>query len=129
MLAASAGSAPILPVVVSGPFTPLLFAEWMLGQYQMMDSWTIELWLVISGATWLVLSGGKQLSKLTVARPRENAPRVTRPQTKVPLPVTRTAQDMVAELTHEEWRARVFGQRITAGSAQFPSAKIVSKTG
>jgi hypothetical protein len=120
---------PILPTDQWHALASLLLADWIVGEYRMMDSWIIEIWLLIAGAAWLMLSASKQMvDEYAWSRPRQIERRIVkRPDVAQPGTFL-TAQDLIAEMTHEEWRACVFGKRPKT-LLQMSTVDYASKTG
>jgi hypothetical protein len=119
---------PILPDGLSGSSAPLLLADWIIEQHRMIEPQNIELWLIIAGAAWLMLSAVKQMEEFAWSRPRGTAKRIAkRPEVAQPL-THLAAKELIPEMTHEEWRARVFSKRPTP-LPQMSTVDYASKTG
>lgn len=121
---------PMLPVELSGSSASLLLADWIVGQYRTLDPWTIELWLLMAGAAWLIIATGKLVDEVSWSRPRDLQRRIASPRLNVVQSVrVPKAQDLIDEMTHEEWRTRVFGKRPVAAAAQVATVESANMTG
>ncbi|MDZ4779118.1 MAG: hypothetical protein SGJ19_02575 [Planctomycetia bacterium] len=119
----------ILPTDPWSASASLLLADWIVGEYRMMDSWTIGIWLLIAGAAWLTLSISKPAEEFPWSRSRGIEKRAVTPRPDVMRPVpSPTAQDLIGGMTHAEWRARVFEKRPPT-LTQMSTVKLASKTG